>query len=404
MARQLDRFLLSDALNPAIPGNTFRAEEVLLGDAKRTVALKVLPPVDAKERLGQGRFYALVKALGAIGSHPHIVNFLSLGVPAAAPFTPWIATEIYPATLAAEITDQGAAPASVARLIEHIASALAHLHSLAPCLLHNDVKPTNILIDAQRTFKLADFVLAGPVSADPTQPSDMIRYAAPELLAPEFGKIAPATDLYALGHVAYEYALGGRLYRQQFPAVYDAMGKSSNDAAPQKWMAWHCSLSALPMSVHEARKDFPVALSNLIARLMQKSLTGRYSAAIEVLADLKQLAGNVPAPGIAAVRPVGGSTDYELADPLGGQHAPAAPPPRRHHFAAATPVAASDDVASSASYYVRLRGKTTGPFDLGTLQRHARQGLISRLHQVSTDQSNWRSASTLEGLFGNPVP
>ena len=51
-------------------------------------------------------------------------------------------------------------------------------------------------------------------------------------------------------------------------------------------------------------------------------------------------------------------------------------------------------------YYVRLRNRTTGPFDLSALQRMARQGQLSRLHQVSTDQRTWRGAGTVEGVFG----
>lgn len=43
--------------------------------------------------------------------------------------------------------------------------------------------------------------------------------------------------------------------------------------------------------------------------------------------------------------------------------------------------------------------KVTGPFDLPTLQRQVKQGQLSRLHQVSTDQANWKQAADVPGLY-----
>jgi len=64
--------------------------------------------------------------------------------------------------------------------------------------------------------------VAGPVKKDEfqtaahkTQTLATVRYAAPEMLSSEFGRVGPATDLYALGHIAYELALGTRAHRQQ---------------------------------------------------------------------------------------------------------------------------------------------------------------------------------------------
>jgi len=42
---------------------------------------------------------------------------------------------------------------------------------------------------------------------------------------------------------------------------------------------------------------------------------------------------------------------------------------------------------------VRLRNRVTGPFDLASMQRQIRQGAVSRLHQVSTDQATWKPAT-----------
>lgn len=53
----------------------------------------------------------------------------------------------------------------------------------------------------------------------------------------------------------------------------------------------------------------------------------------------------------------------------------------------------------SASYYVRARGRISGPFDSSTLQRMARRGMLSRVHEVSTDKLKWTSAAELADVF-----
>jgi hypothetical protein len=51
------------------------------------------------------------------------------------------------------------------------------------------------------------------------------------------------------------------------------------------------------------------------------------------------------------------------------------------------------------SFFVRSRGKVTGPFDLAGLQRLVRLGMLSRVHELSADKQNWLPASRTPGLF-----
>ena len=50
-------------------------------------------------------------------------------------------------------------------------------------------------------------------------------------------------------------------------------------------------------------------------------------------------------------------------------------------------------------YFVRSRGKVTGPFDIGGLQRLVKLGMLSRVHEVSTDKRNWASAASVPGVL-----
>src|SRR5262249_15437747 len=136
-------------------------------------------------------------------------------------------------------------------------------------------------------YKVTDFSLASVTAAIKTQGVATVRYAAPEMLSSEFGRVGPATDLYALGHMAYEMALGARLHRQQFPAVFE--GNTNKEPPPNKWMMWHASLGMKPAAVMEVVKEFPPTLSEVIGRLMSKGLGERYGSAQELVGDVSLL-------------------------------------------------------------------------------------------------------------------
>lgn len=91
-----------------------------------------------------------------------------------------------------------------------VADALEHVHEVG--LVHRDVKPSNILLDAGGRVVLADFGLVrgeAPADARLTRSGQLLGtpvYLAPELLAG--GEATRASDVYALGVVLYE-ALAG---------------------------------------------------------------------------------------------------------------------------------------------------------------------------------------------------
>lgn len=56
------------------------------------------------------------------------------------------------------------------------------------------------------------------------------------------------------------------------------------------------------------------------------------------------------------------------------------------------------------TYFVRSRGKVTGPFDHNGLQRLVKLGMLSRVHEVSTDKQNWVSAATVPAVLPEAAP
>ncbi|HVX86075.1 MAG TPA: serine/threonine-protein kinase [Phycisphaerae bacterium] len=387
VVKKIDRFALRDVLSDGAAGTVYRAEESLPGEHTRVVALKVLPGI-AEGRDGdvaRERFFNEVGVLAQLAVHPHVVTVYAMGLTEG---YPWLAMEFAEGTLDSRIGDTGAEPGELRRMMEQVLRGLEAMHGLEPALIHQDLKPGNVLVDVCGNYKITDFSLGSVVAANRTRGLATVRYAAPELLSSEFGKIGPWTDLYALGHMAYEMALGRRTARAQFPGVYE--GNTSKEPPANKWMMWHASVNTMPAEVAEVVRGFPPGLSEVIGRLMAKSVSGaggRYQTAGEVLADLAKLGAG------AAEGPVVAAAAQRAA-------APARVPPKA--VGAVSPPTAAPPAASGGGerYWVRLRGKTSGPFDFATLQRQVKSGAVSRFHQVSSDQVNWKAATAVEGLYG----
>ena len=94
--------------------------------------------------------------------------------------------------------------AKVARTVHY-----AHEHGI----LHRDIKPGNILLDAKGEPQLTDFGLARLVEAESTitrtlEVMGTPSYMAPEQAAGEHTKISKATDVYGLGAVLYQLLTG----------------------------------------------------------------------------------------------------------------------------------------------------------------------------------------------------
>ena len=385
MAKSLDRFRLQDALETHGDIVLYRAEEELPGGASRSVLVRVFPAPSPKDKTIETRFHTQVKIMADLSGNPNVVPLFSAGV---TDNQPWIAMELLTGNFAGLRGEKPGAPAMLEKMLRHMGQALAALHAGNPPMLHNAVVPENIRIDALGNFRLGGFDSSGPASSEIAYSAAAIQYAAPEMLTGDQGRAGPQADLYALGHVAYEFALGSRLYRQQFPAVFDPKD-SKHEASSAKWMAWHYSMGAKVPPVAELIKEFPPAHSDIIARLTAKSLGDRMASAAMLLADLDRAGVAVRTPPPLPTAPVPSAAP---AVPV----APVRPPtPARTFGQSAVPAD-----PNAVKYYVRLRGRMTGPFDLPTLQRHARQGAVSRLHEVSTDRQTWRNATTIEGLFG----
>src|SRR3954471_6645178 len=97
-------------------------------------------------------------------------------------------------------------------LLRQTSAALAAAHDAG--VVHRDVKPGNILMGTDGVIKITDFGIAWSASSVPLTGTGQVvgtaHYLSPEQA--EGGKATPASDVYALGTVAYECLTGRRAF------------------------------------------------------------------------------------------------------------------------------------------------------------------------------------------------
>ncbi|WP_188422717.1 bifunctional protein-serine/threonine kinase/phosphatase [Oxalicibacterium solurbis] len=107
---------------------------------------------------------------------------------------------------------------TVRGIVEQIAAGLRAFHRLE--MLHQDLRPDNIMIDATGTVKIIDFGAASVAGLDEASPTPASRemlgtlqYTAPEYFLGEGG--SPRADLFSLGVIAYQLLTGRLPYGAQ---------------------------------------------------------------------------------------------------------------------------------------------------------------------------------------------
>lgn len=159
-------------------------------------------------------------------------------------------------------------------------NALQFLHGNG--VIHGDVKPSNMLVDASGRIKLGDFGLARRASNEQgSLLKGTTKYMAPELVNNQFGPVGPASDLYSLGFSAYELLCG-----PQFEALFPGLMTFGRDRQIA-WLMWHAAPDRVLPPISRVLEGVPEDLARVIERLSTKDLSKRYQSAQEVLRDLR---------------------------------------------------------------------------------------------------------------------
>ncbi len=255
-------------------GAVFRTVQPGVG---REVAIKVILPQLANHPDFIRRFETEAQTIARL-EHPHIVPLYDYWREPGGAYL--VMRYLRGGTLQALLQRGPLTLDVVGRLLEQVGAALAGAHRQG--VVHCDLKPANILLDADANFYLADFgiakVLGNASLADLIHAGAVVGspvYLSPEQIRAE--SVTPRTDLYSLGILLYEMLAGVKPFQGSTPAEV---------------MQQHLSVPLPPL--RERRPDLPAALEFVLQRATAKHSADRYADVASLVADALAALGAPP--------------------------------------------------------------------------------------------------------------
>ncbi len=206
------RYRLTDHIAGGGMGDVWRCHDEVLG---RTVAVKVLLPALVAEPGFTERFRDEARTMATI-NHPGVVNVYDYGSDQGVTYL--VMEYVEGDALSKTLTRVGRlTPARTMSLMAQAADALQAAHDKG--IVHRDVKPANLLVRPNGTLVLTDFGIARSASGSRLTAVGSVlgtaSYISPEQAS---GAVAtPASDIYALGVVAYQCLSGRRPFEGGSP-------------------------------------------------------------------------------------------------------------------------------------------------------------------------------------------
>ncbi len=231
---------------------------------QRRVALKVLHARFAQDKEFVERFRREAEAAAGL-QHPNIVAVFDRG---EFDGTYYIAMQYLEGRTLKQVIDAGLTPEQAAALIRQVleGARFAHRHGV----VHRDLKPQNVIVDAEGKATVTDFGIAQAGVSEITQAGSVL--GTPHYLSPEQAQgfeVTAVSDLYSIGVMLYE-ALTRRVPFEADSAVAIAMKQVSQ--APQR-----------PSSINP---QVSPALDAVVMRALEKEPGQRFQSADAFIAAI----------------------------------------------------------------------------------------------------------------------
>jgi len=274
-AQQIPGYKIIGKVGAGAMAVVYKAKQISLN---RTVAIKVLPRRFSENPEYVQRFYKEGQAAGKL-NHPNIVQAIDVGESGGYHF--FVMEFVEGKTIADDLNaGQIFAEQEAIEIIIQVCHALQHAH--AHGLVHRDVKPKNIMINAQGVVKLADMGLARETTdIEAAQSEEGKAYGTPYYIAPEQirGKIDidGRADIYGLGATFYNMVTGRVPY-------------TGDDSA--EIMKKHLKEKLVPPD--HINTSLSAGVSEVIEIMMAKHREDRYNNVDELLTDLEGLRQGQP--------------------------------------------------------------------------------------------------------------
>ncbi|MBX9720350.1 MAG: serine/threonine-protein kinase, partial [Candidatus Obscuribacterales bacterium] len=251
------RYKILEQIGRGAMGVVYKAEDIIVN---RIVAVKTLRP-DLVTEVSLKRFQIEAKTLATM-NHPNIVPVYYFGSENGIPFI--VMGFVEGKTLSEVQSSQNLDESQIRKIILQLADALEHAHGFA--IVHRDIKPGNVIFDADEHVMLMDFGISKLLGDDSelaklTQSGAII--GSPFYTAPEqcLGKGLDArSDIYSLSCLAYELVSGSPPF----------VGENSFDT-----FNLHATANAKPLTTCSQN------LKNAISKGMEKKPESRFQSAKE---------------------------------------------------------------------------------------------------------------------------
>jgi tRNA A-37 threonylcarbamoyl transferase component Bud32 len=247
-------------------GDIYLATDEVLG---REVAVKVLAERYAADESIRERFKREALAAARLSGELGAITIFDVGEWDDHPFI--VMEHLGGGSLEDRLRREGAQPpAQALAWLAEAAGALdaAHRHGI----VHRDVKPANLLLNDRDEVRVADFGIASSTGMDSLTLTGTVLgtagYLSPEQAQGQ--RAAPASDLYALGVVAYELLSGHRPFESHSPTA-EATAHVTEPVPP----------------IAERGANLPREVDRVFQRALAKHPGRRYPSASEFVADLR---------------------------------------------------------------------------------------------------------------------
>jgi WD40 repeat protein len=266
VGKQVGPYEVLEEIARGATGVVYRARHKTLN---RVVALKVVVAGPFSGPADFLRFRTEAEAVARV-QHPNVVQIFDIGECAGRPY---LSLEyVTGGDLARRIGGKPQPARSAAELVQTLAAAVevAHRHGI----VHNDLKPANVLLTDDGVAKIADFGLARLLDRQTGQTvtgefSGTPSYMAPEQASGDRRALGPGVDIHALGAILYEMLTGRPPFRAE----------TALQTVQQL-------LSQEPLPPEQLHPGVPRDLATICLKCLEKEPAKRYASAAALAEDL----------------------------------------------------------------------------------------------------------------------